>query len=161
MMADLPAGGVGRYEVAIVPLCIQKWEKNSRAKNRLCKCVFLSLIPPLKSAEDIAHLVDAAVAHLLGKLGPPLPPFQYCVAAISCIDEKSLPTLKNYWILAISFVIGKKTFPFESFAICFMRILSFFGNENTRADCGGKVDLIADIAYKTLMVSNIYFIDLC
>ena len=42
-----------------------------------------------------------------------------------------------------------------------MRILSFFGNENTRADCGGKVDLIADIAYKTLMVSNIYFIDLC
>jgi len=68
MMADLPAGGVGRYEVAIVPLCIQKWEKNSRAKNRLCKCVFLSLIPPLKSAEDIAHLVDAAVAHLLGKL---------------------------------------------------------------------------------------------
>ena len=67
MMADLPAGGVGRYEVAIVPLCIQKWEKNSRAKNRLCKCVFLSLIPPLKSAEDIAHLVDAEVAHLLGK----------------------------------------------------------------------------------------------
>ena len=55
----------------------------------------------------------------------------------------------------------QKTFPFESFAICFMGILSFFGNENTRADCGGKVDLIADIAYKTLMVSNIYFIDLC
>ena len=90
--------------------------------------------------------------------------FQYRVAsnaAISCINEKSLFPLKHFWVLAISFVIGKKKFPFESFAICFMRILSFFGNENTRADCGGKVDLIADIAYKTLMVSNIYFIDLC
>ena len=88
MMADLPAGGVGRYEVAIVPLCIQKWEKNSRAKNRLCKCVFLSLIPPLKSAEDIGHLLDAAVAHLLGKLGPPLPLFNIVLLQYPALMKK-------------------------------------------------------------------------
>ena len=50
-------------------------------------CIFIPF-PPLKSAEDIAHLVDAAVAHLLGKLGPHPPLFNIVLLQYPALMKK-------------------------------------------------------------------------